>query len=190
MRTPLIGAAIAVALASGAGAQDASVEQPREPLRKVDIADPDAPPIEDATNVVPAQDGEVPGLGAETEAVSPSHTAATPAEPDVADRPYAAPEDFVIADMATMDPKQLLGVGVYSGDDERIGEVDRWTGETPGSRPEAAVVDVGGFLGLGAREIAIGMDDLVLMTDADGNDLRVYVEMTEREIEALPEIEG
>ena len=164
-----------------------------EPLREVDIADPDAPPIEDATEVVPAQSGEVPVISSQSEVTSPTHTAAAPEEeaggvPGI--RPDAVPEDFAVADMGTMDPTQLLGVRVYSGDGDEIGEIDRWVGETPGRLPEGAVVNVGGFFGVGDREVAIGTGLLTLMTDADGNGMRVYVEMSEEEIDALPEIEG
>ena len=31
---------------------------------------------------------------------------------------------------------------------------------------------------------------MVLMTDVDGNDMRVYVELTEEQLEGLPEIGG
>ena len=162
-----------------------------EPLREVDITDPDAPPIEDATNVVPesdpADEARVPQIAADTGLTSPSHTAAMPAE-GVAAPPDRAPEDFAVADMSTMDPTQLLAVRVYSGDDERIGEIDRWIGEAPGHFPDAAVVNVGGFLGLGDREVAIPSDRLTLMVDTNGNGMRVYVEMTEEEIEGLPEV--
>ena len=113
--------------------------------------------------MVPAGDGEVPGIGAETELSSPAHEAAVPGE---AVEPSAAPiegetsgsgavasdiapEGFTVADMSTMDPDQLLNVRVYSGDDEELGEIDRWIGEGSGGLPQAAVVDVGGFLGIG-----------------------------------------
>ena len=158
-----------------------------EPLREVDITDPDAPPIEDATNVVPEGDPSdeavVPEIAAETEMTSPSHTAAMPALGTTS--PAIAPEEFTLVDASTMDPTQLLKVRVYSADGDNIGEIDRWVGEPP----EAAVVDVGGFLGLGDREVAIGTGLLTLMASADGNDMRIYVEMTEAEIEGLPAID-
>ena len=162
------------------------------PLREVDITDPDAPPIEDATNVVPEGDpsdeAQVPESVADTALTSPSHTAATPAlDADSGMRPAAAPEEFAVADMSTMDPTELLGVRVYSGDGDRIGEVDRWIGEAPGRLPKAAVVSVGGLLGVGDREVAIDTDLLTLMASTQGNDLRVYVELTEDEIEGLPD---
>lgn len=169
-------------------------------LREVDISDPDAPPIEDATEVVPADDaGEVTELKAETELTSPTHTAAvTGEEADLAvesdasgtgmARPGVAPENFAVADMSTMDLTELLGVRVYTMDDDNIGEIDRWIGEAPGRLPEGAVVDVGGVLGLGERQVAIDTSLMTLMADADGNDLRVYVEMTEQELDGLPEV--
>ena len=161
-----------------------------EPLREVDITDPDAPPIEDAENVVPADDaGQVTELRAETEVTSPTHTAATEGDATATMRPGVAPEDFAVADMATMDPTQLLGVRVYTMDDDNVGEIDRWIGEGTGGLPEGAVVNVGGFLGVGEREIAIDTELMTLMADADGNDMRVYIEMTEEQLEELPAIE-
>ena len=174
--------------------------EPTDELREVDIADADAPPIEDATNVIPADDaGQVTELKAETELTSPSHTAATTGEEvDLATaagasatgmaRPGVAPENFAVADMATMDVTELLGVRVYTMDDDQIGEIDRWVGEAPGRLPEGAVVEVGGFLGIGAREVAIDTDLMTLMADADGNDMRVYVEITEDQLGELPEV--
>ena len=164
-----------------------------ERLREVDITDPDAPPIEDATNVVPAEDAGdealVPEIRAETEMTSPSHTAAVPGEETGGlMRPAAAPEDFSAVDMGTMDLTQLLGVRVYTLDDDHIGEIDRWVGEAPGRLPEGAVVNVGGFLGIGDREVAVGTDLMTLMAGADSNDLRVYVELTREQIEDLPEL--
>ena len=174
----------------------------------MDITDPDAPPIENAENVIPERDAgdqaQVPLIKAETGLTSPSHTAPMTAGASgqaiaqtngIASatgmmRPASAPENFAVADMATMDVTQLLGTRVYGVNDERLGEIDRWIGEAPGQLPEAAVVDVGGFLGLGERQVAIGTDLLTLMTDVDGNDLRVYVALTEEQIEELPEIEG
>lgn len=167
----------------------AQAEAPRE----VDIADPDAPPIEDAETVVPQNEPDqarVPELAAETELSSPTHTAATPVEPGTpaAEPPAAAPENFAPVDMSTMDPTQLLNVRVYTLDDENIGQIDRWVGEGEGGLPESAVVDVGGFLGIGGRDVAIGRELMTLLAEADGNGLRVYVDLTEEQIEALPEL--
>lgn len=165
--------------------------------RVVDITDPDAPPIEDAENVIPAEEAE---LKAETGVTSPTHTAPTPgeeAELSGVERSESAtgiafppaPEGFSVADIGTMDPTELLGVRVYSAADERIGEIDRWLGEAEGRLPEGAVVELGGFIGLADREVAIETERLSLLTDVDGNDMRVYVDMSQEQIEALPDLD-
>lgn len=185
---------------------EADAPDAAEPTREVDIADPDAPPIEDAENVVPADDAgdgaTVPLLGAETEVTSPSQTAAVTGEEvdataaeggvDAATgiAPFPAPEDFAVADMATMDVTELLGVRVYDRFDAEVGEIGEWVGEdASGALPEAALIEVGGFLGLGERTVAVPTGRLTLMADADGNGLRVYTDLTEDEIEGLPEVE-
>lgn len=48
------------------------------------------------------------------------------------------------------------------------------------------VLDVGGFLGIGAHSVAVPMDALQVFRDAN-EDLRVYLPWTEAQLEALPE---
>jgi hypothetical protein len=184
-------AALALGLAAAAQAQE------EDAPRVVDITGADKPPIENAENVIPEEEAE---LKAETGLASPSHTAPTPGEggelaaveesesaTGITDFP--APEGFSAADMGMMDPTELLGVRVYSAQDERVGEIDRWLGEAEGGLPEGAVVEIGGFLGMADREVAIETERLSLLTDDDGNDLRVYVDMTADELEALPDLD-
>lgn len=176
---------------------DVEPREAEEGTRVVDITGPDQPPIEDAEDVVPEQEL----LQAETGLTSPTHTAPTQGEQadlaavetDASETGIAlpnAPEGFSAADMSTMDPTQLLGVRVYTMDDEQVGEIDRWIGEAaPGRLPEGAVVELGGFLGIAEREVGVETGLLTLLTDEDGNGLRVYLDMTEEQIEALPEVE-
>lgn len=49
------------------------------------------------------------------------------------------------------------------------------------------LVDVGGFLGIGSRTVAISMDQLEIQGNQDASDLRVYLAITEEQLEALPE---
>lgn len=190
MRPLLTGAVALLALAAAAHAQ--TEDEPRV----VDITDPDAPPIEDAENVIPEEEAE---LKAETGLTSPTHTAPTPGE-EVEIIPSGGesatgmaamdvPEGFSVADMATMDVTELLGVRVYTPDDDQVGEIDRWIGEAPGALPAGAVIDVGGFLGIAEREVAVETEALTLLTNVDGNDMRVYLDMSEDELGALPEVE-
>ncbi|WP_099864835.1 PRC-barrel domain-containing protein [Pararhizobium haloflavum] len=60
---------------------------------------------------------------------------------------------------ASLSADDLVGMRVYGADDDVVGEVsDVLVGD--GERLEAFVIDVGGFLGLGAKPVAIGLDNL------------------------------
>jgi hypothetical protein len=50
-------------------------------------------------------------------------------------------------------------------------------------------VDVGGFLGLGERQVAIPLDQLSIQRMSGGDEVRVFSELTEEDLEAMPEYE-
>ena len=53
------------------------------------------------------------------------------------------------------------------------------------------VLDVGGFLGLGERQIAVKMNQLNIVRSAnDGDDFRVYVDSDQARLKAQPEYKG
>jgi hypothetical protein len=57
---------------------------------------------------------------------------------------------------------------------------------------EAVIVDVGGFLGIGTRSVALSMEEVQFRRGEGGffgNELRAYVNATEEELEQLPEWE-
>ena len=72
---------------------------------------------------------------------------------------------------------KLDGVEVYNGKNEKIGEIDDvLIGR--GGRVEAVVIGVGGFLGMGERNVAVPYDALKWQMDADagtGSDTRKVV---------------
>ena len=45
------------------------------------------------------------------------------------------------------------------------------------------IIDVGGFLGIGEKEVAVGSDNLAFMTDKDGNKY-LYTTFTKEQLEA------
>jgi hypothetical protein len=71
---------------------------------------------------------------------------------------------------------------IYSAGGEEVGEVEAVLLDGSG-RPVAVAADVGGFLGLGERDVVIGLDRL-----SRGQD-RLTVAMSKEEIEALPEFD-
>ena len=62
---------------------------------------------------------------------------------------------------------ELRGAGVYGIGDESIGSISDVV-LTPSGTVDALIVDVGGFLGLGAKPVAVGFDDLAFSSDTSG----------------------
>ncbi|NMG38295.1 PRC-barrel domain containing protein [Chelativorans sp. ZYF759] len=88
-------------------------------------------------------------------------------------------------DMGAISTDDLIGTTVYGANDENVGSVGDVILSQDGD-VEAILVDVGGFLGMGTKEVALGMDNLEFMRDADGN-MYLYTQFTEEQLEAQPE---
>ncbi|OCW56938.1 PRC-barrel domain-containing protein [Hoeflea olei] len=79
----------------------------------------------------------------------------------------------------------LTGQTVYGANDENIGEV----GEvlmSADNQIEGFTLDVGGFLGIGEKEVAVSPENLDIRADADG-ELIVFTPFTKEQLEAQPE---
>lgn len=77
--------------------------------------------------------------------------------------------------------RQLVGKDVYGADNRNMGEVEDVVMGTNG-QVESVLVDVGGFLGIGARRVAIPVSQIQL-----GQDDRLTTTMTEAQAKELPE---
>ena len=62
-------------------------------------------------------------------------------------------------DLASMSTDEIVGMTVVSADGEEIGQVQEVVQDTAGSQ-KYAVVDVGGFLGVGQKSVVIGLNEL------------------------------
>lgn len=80
--------------------------------------------------------------------------------------------------------EKLIGTTVYGSDEETLGTVGDAL-MTPDGQVEAFVVDVGGFLGLGKKPIAISIENLDLLAGKDGK-IAVYTPFTKQQLEAHP----
>ncbi|UVC16854.1 PRC-barrel domain-containing protein [Mesorhizobium onobrychidis] len=78
--------------------------------------------------------------------------------------------------------EDLVGTTVYGANDVNVGEIGDvvLTGD---KKVDAVIIDVGGFLGVGEKEVAIGMDNLKFMTDKDGKRY-LYTSFTKEQFEA------
>lgn len=162
-----------------------------------------------ATPVVPVTPELTPE---ETPEVTPPATPeVTPADPD--ETPVAVDDP----DESPHRASNLLDFDVRNYVDETIGSVeelivslDRLTGQanqqdttdqqqsTPASPAFAAgvseqisyvIVNVGGFLGIGQRQVAIPFESLQLQTGEDEYDYAFYIDISQEELEELPEVD-
>ncbi|PWJ87947.1 PRC-barrel domain protein [Mesorhizobium loti] len=78
--------------------------------------------------------------------------------------------------------EDLIGTTVYGADDANVGKIGDvvLTGD---KKIDAVIIDVGGFLGIGAKEVAVGFEKLKFMTDKDGNKY-LYTNFTKDQLTA------
>ncbi|MBZ9679083.1 PRC-barrel domain-containing protein [Mesorhizobium sp. CO1-1-2] len=128
---------------------------------------------------------------------APTAPAATAPAAAPADKTAAAPADATAPDQtqtAAIDKSKLTempvreirgddlkGTTVYGANDAKVGEIGDVV-LTPDKKPDAVIVDVGGFLGIGEKEVAVGMDNLKFMTDKDGKKY-LYTTFTKEQLE-------
>lgn len=162
-----LGAAMSAAILSFAGiamagqpnhmaqASQPGMESQQQPGSDAPAASPSAP---ESTSP-----GAAPGA---TEPAPPSGSGAAPgAAPE-----GAAPEG------AALNIRE--GMDVVDTQDKKIGEV-------AGVEGDKVILSVGGFLGMGAREVALDRNQLTMA--GTGDDAKLQTTMTQKEIEALPE---
>ncbi len=77
----------------------------------------------------------------------------------------------------------LTGAPVYGPDDEKIGTISHLHGGGPDA---SAVIDVGGFLGIGAKPVALPVGDLEVMRDEAG-EVHAVTRWTKEQLKELPE---
>lgn len=78
--------------------------------------------------------------------------------------------------------REIVGKEIYGANNENIGEVEDVVIASGSTQIEAVLVDVGGFLGIGARRVAIPINSLQMQGDD-----RITTTMTEAQVRDLPE---
>ena len=118
--------------------------------------------------------------------------------------PFVDSSSEAVAGAQTVRASDLMGKAVYvtetdvSGNEidtdaiewERVGEVNDLV-MSPGGEVNAVLLDIGGFLGIGERSVALSMDQLQLVSGMnDGNDYYVVFNGTAASLENAPEYDG
>ena len=150
-----------------------------EPEQPVAANDPAASTTTAPTAVAPAD----PAMTA------PDATAEAPADPAAPDASTDATTTAAI-DKSTLTEipaaevraEDMIGTTVYGADDANVGEIGDVV-LTADGKVDAYIIDVGGFLGVGEKEVAVGSDNLAFMTDKDGNKY-LYTNFTKEQFDA------
>lgn len=149
----------------------------------------------EGTEAAPVESAEAP---AATEEAAPVDTAEAPATTETAPATDTAAADpavmsardgYVAALPEVITSETLTGAEVYDPSDAHVGEVSELLLDTDGKVTDA-VVDVGGFLGIGEKPVALPLSEIEILQRQDTSQLRIFVSMTKEELEALPAYEG
>ena len=121
----------------------------------------------------PAAQTQTPATG------SDATGAVTPTDPNAP--PAASPrEGWMAVEAGTLSADNMMGARVYGADDADLGEISDVI-VTADGKFEAFIVDVGGFLGMGEKPIALDATQLEVMRNEDG-DLRIFTAYTEEQL--------
>ncbi|WP_045221916.1 PRC-barrel domain-containing protein [Desulfonatronum thioautotrophicum] len=104
-------------------------------------------------------------------------------------RPYGRPDIHPLAgyerlETSTVSVSDLKAARVYGANHQEVASVSNVL-VTPEGTVEQVIIDVGGFLGIGSRSVAFEIDELELHSGP--LDLRIYLPMTEEELQDKPE---
>ncbi|MGK9164985.1 PRC-barrel domain-containing protein [Inquilinus limosus] len=101
----------------------------------------------------------IAALGVGPALAQTNQPAAPPAQPGT---PGGAPTETITADKVSADTwraSKLIGVSIYGPGDEKVGDVNEILVDRQG-QVQAIVVGVGGFLGIGEKDVAIPFDQV------------------------------
>ncbi|EHS53589.1 PRC-barrel domain protein [Rhizobium sp. PDO1-076] len=150
-----------------------------------------------------AQDATAPAAGTESTTGAP---AATPAVPDATTGTdasstmgttaqtttgAAASDSYLTAQSESqMSANDFMGQAIYTGDNQSIGDINDLLVEKDGGIV-AAVVGVGGFLGIGEKNVAVPFSKITLTREAGENgaegDVRLTTTETAESLRNAPE---
>jgi len=123
-----------------------------------------------------AQTPTPPAPSAQAPAATPSATASETAKPGfIAEQG----KDQWLAS------KNLIGAKVGGPDNQTVGSINDLLMEKNGNIV-AAVIGVGGFLGIGSKNVAVPFKSLELSRDSDGND-KVAMRFSKEELQQAPD---
>ncbi len=194
LKTLFATTALATMIAWGAQAQmepqtQPDAAQPMEPMApSAEEAAPEStPPIVPETADSESDMMAPADAGPETDIAQPEAPAAPPEADTEMATPAAPPldEGWSQVDVATISTDMLMGADIRTYDQESVATVEDVL-MTPDGMVEDVVARFGGFLGFGETSVLLGMDEISVVRDADGN-VVVLTNLTPEALKERPE---
>jgi hypothetical protein len=139
-----------------------------------------------------AQETTTPPAPAPETQMQPAPAAPAPAEqaqtPAPADKTMAASDGTYLTEQAAeqISANTYIGQSVYNANDESIGEINDLIIEKEGG-VAAAIVGVGGFLGIGEKNVAVPFESISIAEQPDSDALKLTTTETADTLKAAPE---
>jgi hypothetical protein len=111
------------------------------------------------------------------------------AEAGEATQAETATDGYTNLTLGELSAEDLDGASVYDAQDQSIGEIAELAVSADG-QIERAIIEVGGFLGLGEKRVEVDFDALQVQRDNTGPDIRVYYDTTADDLTEMPEYLG
>jgi sporulation protein YlmC with PRC-barrel domain len=155
-------------------------------------------PVDDSANPPAAMPGKaLPEQPADAPAMKIDPAGPSEVAPGrSSEAPQATPSDALPSKTANMQflnkqephdwlASNLIGKTVVNANNESIGEINDLVTDENG-KIVAALIGVGGFLGIGQKDVAVAFDDVKLTRDAD-NDVTAMLNTTKEALNSAPD---
>lgn len=95
-------------------------------------------------------------------------------------------DQLVDLDETTLTAEELTGTNVFGPNDEHIGTIGDFVLGEDGKAIDAVIIDFGGFLGIGTKEVAVAFEDLDFYADQYGNNRYLMLNVTREQMDEAP----
>lgn len=125
-----------------------------------------------------------PGYGPAMEGAEAAPDTGAPVAESGTGTGMALPDGYTAYPRAELTAERVMGAEVYDASGDRMGEVSDLVLDGAGTISHV-VMDIGGFLGIGEKRVALSLDEVQVTRSGDGNVVRVFVPYDEERLKAL-----
>jgi len=145
-----------------------------------------APDTTGSITPAPAGAADTNGMAADPNAMAPANGGNAADTTVAANQPATGmPADQFVPATQDISADDLIGSSVYGPDDKSLGDVNDVILDK-GGMIQAVVVDVGGFLGIGQKPVALQFDAVNVQRNANNGDMRLKVNATQDQLQNAP----